>query len=36
MTFGNENDVRMFPYRMQTIVLWEQDKNWRLLQACDH
>ena len=36
MTFGNENNVPMIPYRMQTIALWEQDTIWRLLQARDH
>ena len=34
--FGNENNVLMFPYRMQMITLWEQDTNWRVLQASAH
>ena len=35
-TFYDENDLPMFPYRMQMIALWEQDTNWRVLQASAH
>lgn len=31
-----EFDIPIFPYRMQLIPLWEQDTNWRVLQATAH
>ena len=34
--FLDGNDLPMFLYRMQLIALWEQDTNWRVLQASAH
>ena len=33
---GSGNVVPLFPYRMQLVALWEQETNWRVLQATAH
>ena len=33
---GDSTSIPLFPYRMQMVALWEQDTNWRVLQASAH
>ena len=33
---GYSDEIPLFPYRMQLVALWEQETNWRVLQASAH
>ena len=33
---GLSTSIPLFPYRMQLVALWEQETNWRVLQASAH
>ena len=33
---GSKGCVPLFPYRTQLVALWEQETNWRVLQASAH
>ena len=33
---GSNRVIPLFPYRMQLVSLWEQETNWRVLQASAH
>ena len=33
---GGSRSIPLFPYRMQLVALWEQETNWRVLQASAH
>ena len=33
---GSSRLIPLFPYRMQLVSLWEQENNWRVLQASAH
>ena len=33
---GYTSSIPLFPYRMQLVALWEQETNWRVLQASAH
>ena len=33
---GYSRSIPLFPYRMQLVALWEQETNWRVLQASAH
>ncbi len=37
MIFGSHSyKIPLFPYRMQAVTLWDEDSNWRVLQASAH